>query len=147
MFKKIYMQRYKTLKEFTEGPDEAKVTYEVGAIVEMEAEGDLTKELLANGAIEPAPEVIPSTVSPEEAINAPEPVAPTEVVEEEKIEEPVAPTEVAESIPVRLYRGSVILSEEPRTVGAQTFRHIKTAEGHDYDLTEEEYKTEVTIAQ
>lgn len=66
--------------------------------------------------------------------------------EDEKKDEP------AEEVPApaesfKLYRGSRILSEEPRTVGAQTFQHIKTVEGNDFDLTEEEYSKEVTLSK
>lgn len=126
------MQKYKALKEFSTGPDEAKVNYEVDAIFELNPEVVTNiDELIKDRVIE--------VVADEEEKKEPE--------EEEKKEEPVddtaaAPTEVA--TPKKFYRGSLIVEESPRTVGAQTFQHIKIAEGHELDLTEDEYKKDVT---
>lgn len=121
--------QYKALKDFEIGPEESHVKYEAGAIFEVSAllEPEL-EALLADGTIEV---VAPAEEKKEDA--------PAE-------EAATAPAEKAAPVtPKKYYRNSLIVEEAPRTVGAQTFQHIKTVEGHEFDLTQEEYSKDVTV--
>lgn len=48
--------------------------------------------------------------------------------------------------PRKRYRGHVVLIDDMRTVGTQTFHHIRCDDGAEYDLTALEYKSEVKMA-
>lgn len=57
-----------------------------------------------------------------------------------------APTEDNSTEPRKRYRGHVVLIDDMRTVGPQTFHHIRCDDGAEYDLTAVEYRTEVVRA-
>lgn len=59
---------------------------------------------------------------------------------------PGTPT-VAETQIKKQYRNSDILNEYPRTVNGHTHHHIRTVEGHEFDLTNDEYAGEVRIKE
>lgn len=128
MYRRYYMKNFKVLKEFSTGPDEAKVNYEVDAIIELDPEVVTNiDELIKDGIIE--------IVADEEEKKDDEAVDTGTVEKQEDI------------APKKFYRGDLIIDEQPRTVGAQTFQHIKTSQGHEFDLTEEEYKKDVTVSK
>lgn len=110
-----------------------------GDVVALDETSEFVKVCLENNVIEEVVAVPEgATVVMEEA--------KADVLDETPAETAAAPS--AENVaPNKYYRGSLIISEEPRTVGAQTFQHIKTGEGRDYDLTEDEYKKDVTISK
>lgn len=163
------MQKYKALKAFSLGPDEAKVNYEVDAIFEMEEDGEVTKELLADGSIELAPatedvdheitqadldanpELVTEGVKVGDVIKIPLLVDEADKQkakeEYEASEKTVAASkeEAPAKVARKFYRNSLIVEEAPRRVGMQTFQHIKTVEGHAFDLTEDEYNKDVTV--
>lgn len=52
---------------------------------------------------------------------------------------PTIPPVAGSVEPRKRYRGVALMSDTMRTVGAQTFHHIRTEDGHEYDLTDAEY--------
>lgn len=137
-----------------------------GDVIELVPNGDETKSFLEGGAIEavPATEEVDHEVTqadldanPDlvtEGVKVGDVIKLPVMTDPEEIAKAKAEYEAAEAVPSaeaatpkKYYRGSLIISEEPRTVGAQTFQHIKTVEAHDFDLTEDEYKKDVTISK
>ncbi len=59
---------------------------------------------------------------------------------------PTTPTVAGNTEPRLRYRGKIVLVDGSRTVGAQTFHHIRVEDGSEYDLTDLEYQTEVVMA-
>jgi len=59
---------------------------------------------------------------------------------------PTTPAVAGATEPRLRYRGHVVISDGKRSVGRQTFHHIRTDEGHEYDLTPAEYAAEVKLA-
>lgn len=43
----------------------------------------------------------------------------------------------------KIFKGQEVISDGTREVEGKTYRHIRIADGTTYDLTEEEYLTEV----
>jgi len=120
-------------------PEEIKDEVVVDAPATEEVDHEVTQaDLDANPApAKPVPAAAPA-VGGQPSIGQ---VEDAPVQEEAKVD--ASTTEAV--VPQKFYRGSLIVSEEPRTVGAQTFQHVKTVEGHDFDLTEDEYKADVTV--
>lgn len=56
-------------------------------------------------------------------------------------EQKASPTE-----PRLRYRGQLVLEETDRTVGAQTFKHIRLGDGSELDMTDREYNAEVHLS-
>lgn len=98
----------------------------VGNVIELPVDDELTKAFLEKGMIVPEGTVVP--------------------VEEEKKAEPVEESTITDKEPRPRYRGQIVISESERTVGEQTFKHIRCADGAEYDLTDLEYKTEVHVS-
>lgn len=184
------MNKYKVLQEFSTGPEEAKVIYEVGAIIELDPAKDDVVSLSEHGMIEAVVDEVKDEEVKEPVlvdyvvVNGPFANQQAEVFQtgnaiqfpegdefaanavqaglimtkaahdalppkEEKVEEAAAPTAPAvagSTEPRKRYRGKIVLVESDRVVGAQTFKHIRTEEGHEYDLTAAEYQTEVIVS-
>lgn len=72
-----------------------------------------------------------------------------EEIEEEKKDDIAPPVEqgsVDDTEPRLRYRGQIVLSTTERTVGVQTFKHIACGNGTEFDLSEQEYRTEVIVS-
>lgn len=129
---------------------------------------EFIKTCLENGLIEAVPATVVEEAAPkgspenplseeeakEAGIDVEKVKAEAEVVDEVPVEAAAEETvaapaveEVAPAAPKKFYRGDLIIDEQPRTVGAQTFQHIKTGQGHEFDLTEAEYVAEVTTTK
>lgn len=59
---------------------------------------------------------------------------------------PTTPSVAGSTEPRPRYRGQVVISDGMRTVGVQTFHHIRLADGSELDLTAREYSTEVKVS-
>lgn len=85
-------------------------------------------------------------VVPEAPVAEEVPAAP---VAEVVAEAPVAETSnvvAASGEPRKRYHGQLIVAEEPRIVGEQTFQSITLEDGSTMDLNEVEYRTEVKVS-
>jgi hypothetical protein len=113
--------KYKVLKEFGD-LKEGEIFN--GADFD-DSEQDL-QDLIDNGTLEVStPETEPTPEVESE---------PTPEVESEPTPEVVTP---------KTYNGQIIISENPREVEGRTYRHIRIADGSEYDLTDEQYEREV----
>lgn len=88
-------------------------------IIELPVDDDLTRAFLEGQMIVPEGTAIPTPVAP------------------------VEPGTPGDTEPRLRYRGQVVIDESIRTVGVQSFRHIRCADGVEYDLTDQEYRTHV----
>lgn len=124
------MQKYQVMKG--SAMDAEGKSYEVGEEVILDAALESTQILVADGIL--------ATIQP----------APTpEIVLEEKKEEVTAPIEPgtpSDAEPRLRYKGQVILTESERIVGERTFKHILCVNGTEFDLLDEEYRTEVKMS-
>lgn len=122
------------IKKFTvvKGPiaNLAREVFQTGNTIELVEDDELTVVFLRDGIIVPEGTKLPSA---ESNVGAP-------------ISAPVEPGTSGDTEPRKRYRGQVVLSENDRTVGEQTFRHIVCANGTEYDLTDVEYKGEVHVS-
>lgn len=98
-----------------------------GNMIELPVDDDLTRAFLEGQMI------VPEGTPEGEVVDsmAAAPVAPVE------------PGTPGDTEPRLRYRGQVVIDESIRTVGVQSFRHIRCADGVSYDLTEQEYRTQV----
>lgn len=128
------MQKYKVLSETgiavqkLDGDKSLGDVIPMGEIVELDPENEQTKHFLEGGFVEPVVETPPVT-APAVASESVEPTEPTEQVE-----------------PRKRYRGQVVIEESERTVGAQTFKHIRLEDGSELDFTTVEYDGEVHVS-
>lgn len=72
-------------------------------------------------------------------------LAPEETKLEAEAEVAIAPG-VGTAEPRLRYRGKLVVADGERTVGAQTFKHIRLEDGSEQDLTDQEYATEVKLS-
>lgn len=113
--------------------------YKVGEAIDTETAGSLTSEylskLLNEGFLKP---VLDETDFVDHS-----------VTEEDLLANPSmknAGIEVADiiKIPAKVsYRGQEVVSNGSRIVNGKEWRHIRTIDGTEYDLTESEYKDEI----
>lgn len=120
------MNQYKVITEMVQFVDGA--MHEMGKILDLDPEHEDTKNLLEQNAIELVAEPM------------------KEDVKNEEVPAPTTPAVVGGVEPRPRYRGQVILVDGPRTLGSQTFHHIRTEDGHEYDLTDAEYAGEVHVS-
>lgn len=95
------------------------------------------------GTLQPAGEGNPMVCVADDAENSDKPTTNPEQPAVEPVAE--APGEV-EGEPRKRYRGQILIVDGKRTVGEQTFHHIKLADGSELDLTDAEYRTEVHVS-
>lgn len=87
--------------------------------------------------------------NPPEAMDTPAPLAETSPqplatdVSEPEVTMPTAVIAKVQESRRKRYHAKVILVESERTVGTQTFKHIRLEDGAEHDLTDEEYQLEV----
>lgn len=101
--------------------------FQTGNDIEFEEGSELATTFLADGVIVPF-----GTAPANTAAVAPKP--------------PVEAGATGDVEPRKRYRGQIVLAESDRTVGTQTFKHIRLADGSEQDLTEREYNAEVHIS-
>lgn len=149
--------KYKVLSEtFDVSNEGAEPTHYVqGDIIELNAERAATAiesgwvegvaeegDPKANAGGEVATLVPPAGITTESS-NAPAPELP----KPEAAAEVALPAEEEKpEVPQKRFRGQLVLTETERTVGKQTFKHILIVDGSEYDLTDEEYATAVTLS-
>lgn len=138
------MKKYKVASESGVILEDGVVVHAIGTVIESEPTA-LVEALIANGAleeiVEESPKVDAQTAAPVNATGATSDTTASQAEEIPAEEEKVSPTE-----PRLRYRGQLVLSESERTVGAQTFKHIRIADGSEYDMTDREYATEVRMS-
>lgn len=147
------MNKYEVLVEFSTGPDEAKVTNEVGAIIELDAE--TAAPLLQSGNIKIADSEItqakvgdvcdvdgkPGTLQEVEGVLT----CVVTPVEEQKVEETAAVDPNAEPRK-RHISGKLVLFDGKRVVSEREFHHVKFDDGSEMDLTDKEYEEQIKLS-
>lgn len=123
----IVTKKYEVLK----GPisnREAEV-FQTGNVIELEVNDPLTETFLKEGMI--------GEIGTKKQ---------TRRAQVASIAAPVEPGTAGDTEPRLRYRNQIVISESDRVVGEQTFKHIRCADGVEYDLTEKEYAGEVKMS-
>lgn len=121
-----------------------------GAVVELDPEGDVTKELLASSSIVAV--VVPAIgdvcVTDDGKAGTLQGDPLVCVATEIKVES--SSTEVPpEEVPVekvKHYRGQEVIVDGMRTVDDKEYHHVTLADGEQMDFTNEEYEAEIYLA-
>lgn len=127
-------QEYKVLKEFTTGPKEGRVIYEVGAIHDFEFQTpEEIEALIADGSIEAVPA--------EEKVDEEE-----EIDENEDEEEPagiaaIVPVgSVPPAQPTLTYMGKKVISVKDRTVNDRAMVELLLEDHSTHDVSLQDYE-------
>lgn len=132
--------KYEVLKETTFTPAGGEsVTWEQGKIVEMDE--SVAAGLIADGVIQLVENQEEDTVEEKKKEEGATNVDPTATKDADTDE--VADTEIADVVPKKMFGKLEVISDGFREVNDKQYRHIRVADGSEYDLTEEEYADKV----
>lgn len=118
-------KKYTVLKDFN-NPEETDGGPKIGDVIEL-PEGETTDKLVNGGFVE----IVADEEDKDEEEN--------EGSEEEDVG--TVPAKVL------MYKGKKIITSAPRVVNGVTHQEVKLEDGTTFDLSEEEYKTDVSVAE
>ena len=148
---------FEVINPFSTGPDDAKVNYEVGAVVEFVDNEEFAAKI-ADGSLVEVPVVSKDDLSDEDkaSLAAAEEAAVADAAKKQADEEAAikaaeekaaADAAAAAAGPVLTYAGKTVIRDTTRVVEGREYHHITLATGESLDITDEEHAAMIEAAK